>query len=477
MQAGTETLRQIEHALANLQDEEHRLHDSLGANNATRSNLLELRLADIKRLAQARIRHAIADGIVDRVDNLSATVRDALQARQKTITTLQERQATAEKNRRRIVSDHDRVGHEIYDLEERFDALANQARASLAEETSFQTEVDSLKTVAAMLTRAQKKADQAEQDRDIKGRAYRNDPLFMYLWDRKFGQKDYQSKGVIRLLDELVARFVRYHDARANFTVLNQIPERLNEHVKRIIAQHRDQQELVEKIVSEAVKTLAGSDLEEELRLARDRQLQVNQTLAKLTAELAETVNQLNTYAAGRDRSFARAIDLSAGFLESKSLEQLTALARSTPEPADDEIVDNIRTIDRQIADGRLEGQHLGVKLEEISRRREELLHVAANFRRNYYDDPGSIFVPSRDEYELEDVLGDLLGGIITGADYWHRARRQHRWTNRPADPYRRSSGLPPWDGGFDNHYDSDFNFDFDSDFGRDEEFRTGGGF
>ena len=106
MQAGIDTLRQIEHALENLRDEEHRLHANLSAINASRSDLLERRLAEIRRLAQVRIRHAVTDTIIDRVDNLSVAVRDALQARKKTITTLQERQATAEKNRHQIVSSH-----------------------------------------------------------------------------------------------------------------------------------------------------------------------------------------------------------------------------------------------------------------------------------------------------------------------------------------------------------------------------------
>ncbi|MGI9521709.1 MAG: hypothetical protein ACR2PG_08680, partial [Hyphomicrobiaceae bacterium] len=107
-----------------------------------------------------------------------------------------------------------------------------------------------------------------------------------------------------------------------------------------------------------------------------------------------------------------------------------------------------------------------------ISQRREDLLRIAADFRRNYYDDPRSIFIPGRDGQELDDILDDLLGGAIAGADYWDRARRQHRWDDRPADPCRRSSRLPPWQGGFDPWGNGP-----EDDFGHDEDFRTEGGF
>src|SRR5690606_10141740 len=38
-----------------------------------------------------------------------------------------------------------------------------------------------------------RKTQQAEADREQKGRPYRDDPLFMYLWERSYGTRNYRA--------------------------------------------------------------------------------------------------------------------------------------------------------------------------------------------------------------------------------------------------------------------------------------------
>ena len=47
---------------------------------------------------------------------------------------------------------------------------------------------------------------------------------------------------------------------------------------------------------------------------------------------------------------------------------------------------------------------------------------------------------------DLEDLLKLLLRGAISVAEYWARARAQQQWQDRAGDPWRRQSGLPPFD-------------------------------
>ena len=54
-----------------------------------------------------------------------------------------------------------------------------------------------------------RKTEQAEADREEKGKPYRDDPLFMYLWERGYGTSAYKAGNLIAWLDGLVARHGR----------------------------------------------------------------------------------------------------------------------------------------------------------------------------------------------------------------------------------------------------------------------------
>ena len=64
---------------------------------------------------------------------------------------------------------------------------------------------------------ADDKAGRSEQEREQKGEAYRQDPLFVYLWERQYGLPGYKAGGLSRWLDGKLARFIGFADARANF--------------------------------------------------------------------------------------------------------------------------------------------------------------------------------------------------------------------------------------------------------------------
>ncbi|HEX2137928.1 MAG TPA: hypothetical protein VHG30_18895 [Microvirga sp.] len=86
----------------------------------------------------------------------------------------------------------------------------------------------------AVVRRAEEKAAQAAADRDEKRRPYEADPLFMYLWRRGFGTRDYRASNLVRYLDRKVAHLIGYEAARVNYAMLLELPERLREHVERL---------------------------------------------------------------------------------------------------------------------------------------------------------------------------------------------------------------------------------------------------
>jgi chromosome segregation ATPase len=443
MTSGQATLAEIERAIADLRDREGKLQARLEGLNGERAKLLEERTASFRELAEVRAKHALADGVIDEADRLQARVAALLSARQRSVDSLKERLAAAGTREGELRKEREALADELKGLEAKLDEIAQSARAALDGDAAYRMQRDARDAAKATHDRAKAKAERAAEDRARKGAPYEADPLFMYLWKRRYGIGDYRPHALVRWADDQVARLVGYSDARASYAALIAIPERLAEHVERLRTALGAEQLKVDAIETRKIEELAGKSLPSGLAVARSRQQKLNAELEKITAEIAEISTALNRYAEGLDDGFRQAVEMSAGFLEKESQRSLVELARETEVPTDDQIVDRIGDLDDRleglsdmVEDGRGE-------LEQLSRRREELIRIAADFRRNHYDEPGSVFEPDG----VDDLLEELLKGVIDGVVFSGRMRRRQRWDGRPADPFRKSSGFPPFGG------------------------------
>ncbi len=84
----------------------------------------------------------------------------------------------------------------------------------------------------------------------------------------------------------------------------------------------------------------------------------------------------------------------------------------------------------------------------DIGRRRAELADVVKRFRSNGYGSWESTF---SDDRLTTVLLGELVKGAITGAEYWSRAERSHK-RRRPKGrrvAFPKGNGLPRSMGGF----------------------------
>jgi chromosome segregation ATPase len=445
MQSGRDTLAGIEDALRDLKSQEAALAQELEAANRERAGLVAERLQRLRELASIRARDASADGVIDEADNLSQQVRAILEARLKTIEALRERQAKAEADRETQVRRQDELTKAVAGLEEQLDRFGAEARAALAADPEHKALAETHLGLAAMLEKAVAKAEQVARDEHEKGLPYRSDPLFMYLWRRQMGTPAYQAHGIVRVLDEWVAGLVRYPDARANYALLTEIPVRLRAHAEDLRRQTGAAKAALDEMEAKRTRELAGEDLVAELEGARSRQVELGRELEAINSELAETGGQLKLYAKGEDQSFQSAVTAYAAFLEREPLRRLMADASATDTAEDDRIVEEARQLGGRIDE--LEAANAGRRrrLDQITERKVELARLSSNFRRQRYDDAGSEF---SDNPRTEDLLQLLLRGAITAAEYWARMQAQQSWRQRPGDPWRRQSGLPPF-GGF----------------------------
>ena len=444
MQSGRETLAGIEEALGDIKSQETALARELEGANRERVGLVADRLDALRRLAAIRARDAMADGVIDEADNLTQQVRGILEARLKTIAGLEDRQGKAEAARAEHIARQDEQTRRIAELEDRLDRFGAEARNLLKADARYGELAEHHAALSATLDKATEKAEQVTRDEHEKGLPYRNDPLFMYLWRRKMGTPEYQASGIVRMLDEWVAGLVRYTDVRANYAILTEIPVRLRAHAEDVRKQVAEAKASLDELEAEKTRELAGGDLIAELKRERERQTGLNQQLEKITSELAEVGNQLKLYAKGDDQSFIAAVAAYASFLEREPLRRLMADAATTETKEDDQAVEQVRGLAGALE--RIEAANVSRRrrLDQLSERKMELQRLASNFRRQRYDDVGSEF---DDNPRVDDLLQMLLRGAITAAEYWYRMQQQQHWRTRPADPWRRQSGLPPFDG------------------------------
>ncbi|MGE0766296.1 MAG: hypothetical protein AB7L90_07510 [Hyphomicrobiaceae bacterium] len=444
MQSGRDTLAGIEEALRELKGQEATLARELETTNNERVGIIANRLEALRRLAAIRARDAMSDSVIDEADNLTHQVRGILEARLRTVAALADRQEKAEAERAAHVARQDGLSRRIAELEAQLDRFGTEARTVLQQDSEYRELSEAHDALAATLDKAIEKAEQVTRDEHEKGLPYRSDPLFMYLWQRKMGTPAYQATGLTRVLDEWVARLVQYPGARANYALLTEIPVRLRAHAEDVRRQAGEAKLRLDEVEAARTRELAGADLIAELKSERERQTELAGQLEKVTSELTETGHQLKTYAKGEDQSFIAAVAAYAAFLEREPLRRLMGDAAATETREDDQVVEEVRGLASALEALEAANASRRRRLDQLSERKMELQRLASNFRRQRYDDVGSEF---EDSPGVDDLLQMLLRGAITAAEYWIRMQRQQHWRQRPGDPWRRQSGLPPFDG------------------------------
>ncbi|HEY7644269.1 MAG TPA: hypothetical protein VH858_04470 [Hyphomicrobiales bacterium] len=463
--SGRQSLDEIESALQEATQEADRLKAEIDKANQDKAKLIADRLEAFRTLAKFRTDLALVDGVIDDADKLSGQVKTTLRVRQKTLSGLQQREAGARADREEVLAKQKDADAEIERLEKELAAVAEKAKQALGSVGDFSSRAKRLDELAGMVAKAAEKAEKSSAEEAEKGAPYRGDPLFMYLWQRKYGSADYHPMGIIRLLDGWVAQLVGYNDARANFAMLTAIPERLAEHVERLKAAMAEEKGPMDTMVAAKIRELAGSDLSEAVRAAHASRDALDAELAHADAELTETGNQLKFYAQGQDESFRTALDQTAKFLEGQSLATLLSEARKTPDVADDEIVTMIGRLSDEVKAVERLAKTKNDALEAAYSRKQELVKIAADFRHARYDRPGS---------EIETGIGGqtllmlLLQGAISAAEYWARTQQGYRW-NGPSDYGRHDSDR--------HHGSSDHSFGGGGDDDDGPDFTTGGGF
>ncbi len=272
-----------------------------------------------------------------------------------------------------------------------FEAKAAATEAALKEDPDYIALAEAAEEAKAVTARAAQKLKLARENRAEKGAPYEADPLFMYLWKRKFRTPEYRKGPFIRFLDGWVASLCGYDKAHLNYARLIELPERIAEHVDYV----ETLEEAAERrLVAAEAQAMAAAGLDS-LKSAADS---IKSKIAACDAELAEAELRHREMAARHETALAaesgpaaEARRILAEGLAAASFPDLRVLVAETTTLEDDRIVDQLVRLRAEEMSLELEKSRLSDRPRRERERLAALEALRRQFKEARFDSPYAI--------------------------------------------------------------------------------------
>lgn len=410
MISASEAFASIERAIGTVRRDQDRILALIQETSAESERLRAEQGEAFRALARLKLDALARDEVVGTLDAAERRAVEHLERRRGALGALAER-------RKALGS---RLGEAEEDLVARvrareeavaaIETLEERTEEALAGDTDWQAADIAERTARAQAAEAERKAVQAEEDREVKRKPYEADPLFMYLWARGYGTSAYSAGPLTRYFDGKVAALIAYEAARPNYFMLNEIPVRLREHAARLAAEAEAAAERRDAVERAAVEKAGIGALEARLATVDKDVAEADARIERLKADL----EALDREATGltdpaADPAMATALDELASALSREDLRTLFREAQATPTPDDEVIVQKLLDVERGLVRVAAQMEELRKTSTELATRRTELERSGDGFRKRGYDDPFGGFIN-------EAVIGGILEGIIRGA-------------------------------------------------------------
>lgn len=403
--------------------------------------LIKLRDAEATaygKLARLRV-HALSSNTM--IDDLSAAdqrARALLAQRSQSLKALEARLAEVEQKIAAATAERNDFMAEAEKRQQALQQAEDAVRKQLAEDETYRQQHARTQEAEQITRRAEQKAAVAEKDRLDKGKSYEADPLFYYLWQRGYGTSGYHAGALTRFFDRHVARLVQYDKARANYSMLLEIPRRIGEHATRQRTIADEEQARLVEMERQALQTGELSDEREAMQAAQQRLDAAEDAVEAIEDQRRKILDERAILTRGDDEMTRQAIEIIEAALRRSELRTLREQARRTPLPDDDAVVVQIEGIEGEIARV-LSGLKTYKERQSLQRQRmSDLEETRREYRRRGY---------GRDAWDFGDngflsvLLMELLRGGLSG-DAFRDQMQRHRVPQMP-DPFGMGGGMP----------------------------------
>lgn len=452
---GPEALASLDEAMRDIRREEDEISKRLARSGERVGKIRESEAELFRQLAQLRLDPSVQGELDGRISAAEAKARDMLKAHARDLSKAEQAAAEIDATLAKLTGDRASALKELEGHQAELKALGERLTATIAKEPAFAAKRQSAQELAEIANQSMRKTEQAEADREDKGKPYRDDPLFMYLWEAGYGTSNYRANNLIRYFDGLVANIVSFAKARPNFAMLNEIPLRLREHAERQIAGAKAAETELEALETEAIDAAGGKPIRAALGAVQQRIDAIDAQIVTIEDQRDQTTQTLGVLAEGNNPAFASALSELANALAREDIQTLLAEARRTRTGQDDTIVAQIDDARARAKDEEDETRDQKERLKTLADRRRELEDIQWEFKKQRFDDPRSTF---REDRLVGDLLNDFLRGGISAASYWDQWRRSQNWnsstdwgggTGLPDNGRQRSNTPWPQGGGF----------------------------
>lgn len=448
MISGREALHSIDETLGKVQTQIDKTDKEIAASTQQLVAMQQAQAEDYRELARVRIDRLDDPEMEHSFDRSEQQVKKILGQRMAELAELDREIEQARESHIALEAARQQQAEQLDQAISAVDEAEADTQARLDQDPGYREQRQRAEAAARQAAHADDKAVRSAQEREQKGEAYRQDPLFKYLWERQYGLPGYQAGGLVRWLDGKVARLIGFADARANYSRLNEIPQRLREHADALAARAETEFDRLRALDEQARQTDGIADLEArsaEQQAALDR---IDQQIAQSEQDEFDLLSRKTRFATGDDPHTRQALEFLASELQRDDLRELRRDAFATPYPEDDLVVG--RMLRREQDQDQLQSGIDGLKaaLEQEQQRLLELQSLRVDFKKNRYDRSGSVF---SNESMLPVLLGQFLAGMLDRRMLWKVLREQQSHRPRRSNPGFGSGGLgrgSPWGGG-----------------------------
>ncbi|MBW2487603.1 MAG: hypothetical protein JRE72_09295, partial [Deltaproteobacteria bacterium] len=424
MMRGRDQLAIIDQHIATARRDMQTGHSRLETANQQLIKVRNQLAQEYRGLAKFRLDALAAGKLIAQMDDTDRTVLKLLERRSQAVAKLEREIEQSLATQAELEDERSRLGRRRDELLKQIDEAAAEIKEQLGRQDAYRELEEKAAEESRRAERAQKKAAQAEADREEKGKPYRQDPLFMYLWKRRYLTPDYSGGGLTRMLDGRVARMINYADAHSNYYMLTELPLRLREHADR---QERLAAQEVQKLRDMEAVALEVEPITKNNDLLQSVQKSLEESEARIEAEEkrhASLLEQRSAHASGSDELSRQAIELQVSEIKNDSLTNLYMQAKMTNNPDDDVIVNRIRELQEEEERLLAEVQNLQSQIHQQQKNYREIDELRRRFRRRSYDSDHSVFPGG---FQLAALLSLLMSGRASGGDVWDRIDREQQ--------------------------------------------------
>jgi hypothetical protein len=439
MWTGRQTLASIDSTLGRLHAEEGELDAALRSATAEAERLRKERVDALRELARIKLDELQAGRLVNDLDAAERRAQQILAQRAEKLAAAAQRREGAVAQLKGAEATRNAAAEAVEKALEPVEAIRAEAEAKVRAAAEWRAAKAAFDAAEAVAGEAEKKAAASEEELGAKKKPYDGDSLFAYLWARGFGTSRYSANRLVQLIDGRMAHFIGFANARANYAMLIEIPQRLREHAARQRAIAIERKVELSQIERRAMVEAGIEGRERELAAARQALAAADAGFQKARDLLrAADEHRAALLAESHDPAYTEALKTIVAGDSQDDLATLYREARRTATPADEAIVRKLEETDERIARADAEVASLRRSAQDLAKRRMEVERVRDRFRDSGYDHPHTTF---GNEGDLARVLQQVAKGVIKSGLLWELLRRGYG--------YRRPRGRPDFGGSF----------------------------